>query len=659
MVGSVIPMRSLNANFFKKIGLVFFVSVFILGFSEASAASLPLKGFAWTKNFGWVSFSSKNCDRDGNGKVDSGDCGSDNISKSVIDYGVYVNSATGLLSGYAWSNRVGWISFENTHTTFCPDNAIGLSCEPKINLSNGKISGFARAISPASIRIDSNFTGGGGGSGGSQIIPPARVDTPSSEPPPAPYVRITNPTIYSTVTEENSFYIDAVAGVTPGYQGSYRPGVPIDYEWRRGIDERGCESGEILQSSFFGRRASFGSSQSNQLWEGKNVIFVRARAVNNNGEYSDWSRCDFRVVYFLPQIQFFDSPIARREPVSFVINDILYTGLGVTNRYVSTGSYLNDFWKYDVLSGMWTRLGNFSGSLVNGRSVFTIGNKGYVVLGYQVTTGSFEDSFFSKELWEYDPSIDTWTRKADFPGIARGWASVFVINGKAYVGAGMTKDGALTNPYPLRDFYSYSPETDSWSAIAELPGLPRGGATSFSIGGKGYIGLGTIGDGSTLRRTPGITEEVIRNLENDTIPIGAPYGRPASPVGQFYAFDFWEYNPSSDSWQSVGNFPGKVVIAGEEGEGRARERALYVSKNGRGYFTFGGGNGENEIYTNLYKRTMWEFNPQAIFNKWREYSSAYEYKGTFGFVLNDRIYSIFGDDILNREVSPVLIEYNF
>ena len=649
-------------NLKNKHSIFLVFSVFVLFFVATNyslaAVSFPLKGFAWTKNFGWVSFSSKNCDTDRNSFVDSGDCSGDNTTKRVIDYGVYVDSSTGILSGYAWSPKFGWLSFEPSHTDICP--SLGEPCTPKINLTTGKITGFARAISAPSIDRRNNFTGGGGGTGIQVITTPPRVDTPAENPPPAPYVRITDPTIYSSVTEINSFFVDAVAGVTPGYQGSYMPGNFMEYQWRKGIDQAGCTTGEILSPGFMGRRTSFGLGQENQLWEGKNIIFVRARSISSTGLYSAWSACDYRVVYYLPRIQLNEGPISRRSPVIFVINDVLYAGLGVTSRYVPTGSYLNDFWKYNAQTSTWTRLNNFPGSLRGGQVSFVANGKGYMGLGYQVTTGSFSDALYMKDLWEYDPTSDTWSSKADFPGSARSDASVFVINNVAYVGAGYTKDVAgPTNPYTLKDFYSFDSTSNAWQGIPELPGLPRAYATTFSLNNKGYIGLGSLGTGASIYYTPGISTEIANNLAFNTIPVDAPYGRPSSSVGEFYAFDFWEYNPTSRTWESMGNFPGRVVVAGDAGYGRARADTMFVSLNDKGYVTFGGGNGENEIYSNLYTRTMWEFNPRAILNKWREYNTSYEKLSTTGFVLNGEIFSLFGLNMRAEEVLPNLIQYQF
>ena len=65
----------------------------------AKDADGNLSGWAWSENFGWISF---NCSTGGS---DGGNiCASSN-------YKVTVNQTTGEFDGYAWSQNLGWISF--------------------------------------------------------------------------------------------------------------------------------------------------------------------------------------------------------------------------------------------------------------------------------------------------------------------------------------------------------------------------------------------------------------------------------------------------------------------------------------------------------------------------------------------------------------------
>lgn len=92
-------------------------------------------GWAWAggqdEGAGWISFNSIDCDTDDNGYIDTDvmvlGCGGDNISDVAYDYGVNID-ASGNFSGYAWSENLGWVSFQENNppdsynfNTNCPN----------------------------------------------------------------------------------------------------------------------------------------------------------------------------------------------------------------------------------------------------------------------------------------------------------------------------------------------------------------------------------------------------------------------------------------------------------------------------------------------------------------------------------------------------------
>src|SRR4051812_30081997 len=79
----------------------------------------------------------------------------------------------------------------------------------------------------------------------------------------------------------------------------------------------------------------------------------------------------------------------------------------------------------------------------------------------------------------------SWKQKTDFPGAVRKSPIAFEINGKGYLGTGIS---GVTN---VSDFWEYDATTDVWTQKADYGGGPRQGAASFAIGGKGYAGIGT------------------------------------------------------------------------------------------------------------------------------------------------------------------------
>ncbi len=95
-------------------GIVFYKFQNDYEIAEASAND-NISGFAWSENYGWISFNSTDCDTDDNGFVDTdamvNGCGGDNSTIRAFDYGVSIDPVTGNFSGYAWSSNVGWIDF--------------------------------------------------------------------------------------------------------------------------------------------------------------------------------------------------------------------------------------------------------------------------------------------------------------------------------------------------------------------------------------------------------------------------------------------------------------------------------------------------------------------------------------------------------------------
>jgi len=101
-----------------------------------------VQGFAWSGNYGWISFNSADCDINGDEKFGDAEApeGCPDVSVPFFDYGVHIDNVTGIFSGYAWSNNVGWIAFEkgkvcDDHHKIaclrdedCPDFGTGEAC---------------------------------------------------------------------------------------------------------------------------------------------------------------------------------------------------------------------------------------------------------------------------------------------------------------------------------------------------------------------------------------------------------------------------------------------------------------------------------------------------------------------------------------------------
>lgn len=119
-------------------------------FPVSAGAEHNLSGWAWSEHLGWMSFNSKNCDTDGNGQSNGG-TGCPPLGTLMANYGVNVD-ITGLLSGYAWAESSGWTSFNSGELTGCPSG----TCEARMNQTNGQVSGWARMCSGT---VSGNCTG--------------------------------------------------------------------------------------------------------------------------------------------------------------------------------------------------------------------------------------------------------------------------------------------------------------------------------------------------------------------------------------------------------------------------------------------------------------------------------------------------------------------
>lgn len=225
--------------------------------------------------------------------------------------------------------------------------------------------------------------------------------------------------------------------------------------------------------------------------------------------------------------------VTRDRAVAFSIGDRGYVGLG---QGTVPGTY-QDFWEYDPATDTWTQKADFGGGPRASAAGFSIGEKGFIGTG--VSEDETGDGKPLKDFWEYDPETNTWTRRADFGGSARFGAVGFSIAGKGYLGTGKV---SLTGGH-VSDFWEYDPSTDSWTQRAAVPDPPRQHGVGFAIGDRGYVGLGWSS-------------------------------------GHDEAFqDFYEYDPSTDTWSRKADLAGfgRVWAAGFSAGGKG-----YVGTGNRG-----------------------------------------------------------------------------
>lgn len=133
--GRKIATRILILGLF--VGLIQLVSPGFFGAKSAHSSSLNnVSGYAWSENIGWISFNDTN-------------------DNSPTSYGVNVDvtnratGGTGDFSGYAWSQNIGWVSFNRVDTGTPPGAPFNGTSGPiaQVNWSTGAVTGWARALS--------------------------------------------------------------------------------------------------------------------------------------------------------------------------------------------------------------------------------------------------------------------------------------------------------------------------------------------------------------------------------------------------------------------------------------------------------------------------------------------------------------------------------
>lgn len=231
-------------------------------------------------------------------------------------------------------------------------------------------------------------------------------------------------------------------------------------------------------------------------------------------------------------------------------------------------------------------------------------------------------------------SNEVWNQKSNFGGSARHRSTAFSIGNKGYIGLGHIN--AVSN-VSYQDFWEYDPSTNTWTQIADFGGGLRYHSIGFSANGKGYVGLGREEDGDYENDLWEYDPLSNTWLQKTNFPGGDRRGSVVFVIdniayvgsgevqGAAVSNEFFAYDASIDFWYPIAAFPGLE-----------RTSAVAFSIDDKGYFGTGG--------MAFGSTDFWEYNPTS--NLWTQLADV----GTVprmeacGFAVNGKGYIGTGDD---------------
>ncbi len=233
----------------------------------------------------------------------------------------------------------------------------------------------------------------------------------------------------------------------------------------------------------------------------------------------------------------------RTAAVAFAINGKGYVGTGFDGD-----NKLKDIWEYDPELNTWTQKDDFLGGARYKAVAFAINNYGYIGTGYG------DDSVDKIDFYRFDPTAasgEQWVKVQSIGGSKRRGATAFTYNGKAYVCTG------INNGVSLTDMWEYDPTSDTWTKKVDLDNddewtITRQNASSFVLDGKGYVMLGessaTLGDvwEYDFANDTWITKtdfEGSSRTNTVAFVVGGKAIVATGQTGSYFLDDVWEFKP--------------------------------------------------------------------------------------------------------------------
>lgn len=300
---------------------------------------------------------------------------------------------------------------------------------------------------------------------------------------------------------------------------------------------------------------SNGLSRFNDLWrfdadfELETPSLTKAAIISDTRSYIEWRIEDSNAEGFIIQRSTegttnFENIESVDEPTTFFIDTGMPTGTDVYYRVIATGSGVDSSPSASLRSepdGLWSRLNDFSEGKRSSSVSFA-----YAGLGYM--GGGFSQAEVA-DFWSYDPENDTWTQLADIDETPLTLASSFVVEDQAFIVLG-AQNGSFVNEVRRYDF-----NTNTWTILNPFEGLPRRNQVSFVINNEPYVGLGSNSSFSTYTDLWKYDVATDDWAEVASLPGGiGPSVFSFSSDGIGYVGDrqfpnqFWSYDPTNDLW---------------------------------------------------------------------------------------------------------------
>lgn len=83
--------------------------------------------------------------------------------------------------------------------------------------------------------------------------------------------------------------------------------------------------------------------------------------------------------------------------------------------------------------------------------------------------GRGQNGKYLNDLWQYDPTTDSWNAMSPFPGKARVNATMTAYQGALYVGLGFSGEKVYVDSCYLRDLWRYTPSDNTWTKLSDSP----------------------------------------------------------------------------------------------------------------------------------------------------------------------------------------------